>query len=62
LEQTSVTSSLQLGSSGPSSSTTVADVIAGLEQLQAFFSLSEAGCNEAVNFAYSGSTALGVSQ
>jgi hypothetical protein len=40
----------------------VADVIAGLEQLQAFFNLSEAGCNETINFAYSGSTAFGVSQ
>jgi hypothetical protein len=62
VKQTSVTSTLQLGSSGSSSSTTVADVIAGLEQLQAFFNLSEAGCNETINFAYSGSTAFGVSQ
>jgi chitinase len=58
--QTKTTSSLQLASSGASSSTHVADVAAALEQLRAFATLSDAGCNETIKYAYSRDVAVGV--
>ncbi|PKX96685.1 class V chitinase Chi100 [Aspergillus novofumigatus IBT 16806] len=58
--QTQTTSSLQLASSGASSSSRVADVAAALEQLGAFATLSDAGCNETIKYAYSRDVAVGV--
>ncbi|KAF4223780.1 hypothetical protein CNMCM8980_010274 [Aspergillus fumigatiaffinis] len=58
--QTKTTLSLQLASSGASSSTHVADVAAALEQLRAFATLSDAGCNETIKYAYSRDVAVGV--
>lgn len=60
LIQTEVTSSMQLSSSGASSSTEVADVVTALQQLQAVSALSGANCNETIRFAYSGNVAVGV--
>lgn len=59
-EQTQVTSSLQLTSSGVSSSQHVADVASALEQLQAFAILSDAGCDETIKYFYSGDVVVGV--
>ncbi|KAI0875547.1 class V chitinase Chi100 [Hypoxylon argillaceum] len=52
-------SSLELRSSG-SSSTSVAEVVAALKQLEAYSALTGAGCNETINFAMSGSVAVGI--
>lgn len=60
LNQTERTSSLQLASSGSSSSAAPGDVVNALEQLQALSTLSEPGCNETINFAYTGTAAIGV--
>lgn len=60
INQTEVTASLQLGSSGSSSTNSVADAVAALEQLLASSALSEASCNETIKFAYSGNVAIGL--
>lgn len=59
---TQKTSSLQLASSGSSSSTQLANVVSTLEQLRAYSSLSEsyAGCNESISYGYSGGAVVGV--
>lgn len=60
ISQSSATSSLELASSGSSSSTGVSDVVDALEQLQTFFTVSESGCDDAIQIAYSGQAAVGV--
>jgi len=62
VSQTQMTASLQLASSGSSSSAQLANVVAALDQLRTYSALSEAhtGCNETINFAYSGNTTVGV--
>ncbi|KAH3052098.1 hypothetical protein KXW01_000618 [Aspergillus fumigatus] len=57
---TKTTLSLQLASSGASSSTHAADVAAALEQLRAFATLSDTGCNETIKYAYSRDVVVGV--
>ena len=62
VSHTNMTSSLQLASSGSSSPAQLANVLTALDQLRTYSALSEAhaGCNETINFAYSGSTAIGI--
>lgn len=63
VSQKNVTASLELhssSSSSSSSSTAVNDAVDALTQLQAFSTLSGASCNETINFAISGSVAVGV--
>ncbi|KAJ6035923.1 hypothetical protein N7540_000202 [Penicillium herquei] len=60
VSQSTNTSSVELASSGPSSATHLSDVVDALEQLQTFFTVSEPGCNDAIQIAYSGKAAVGV--
>ncbi|KAL7946919.1 class V chitinase Chi100 [Trichoderma barbatum] len=53
-------SSVQLASSGSSSSTHVTDVVAALDQLKAFSTLASSGCDETIKYAYSGDSVVGV--
>ncbi|KAL7944577.1 glycoside hydrolase family 18 protein [Trichoderma barbatum] len=57
---TQTTSPIQLGSSGASSSTHVADVAAALDQLLALSSINKPDCNETIKYAYSGDAIVGV--
>ncbi|KAI0476854.1 class V chitinase Chi100 [Xylaria cf. heliscus] len=57
--QKETNSSLELRSSG-SSSASVAEVVAALKQLEAYSALTGAGCNNTINFAKSGSVAVGI--
>jgi chitinase len=59
-EQTGVSSSLQMASSGTSSSKHVADVVTVLDQLRVYATLSDAQCTETIKFGYSGDVAVGV--
>ncbi|KAM5439760.1 putative chitinase [Microsporum ferrugineum] len=60
VQQRNTTSPVQLLSSGDSSSAHVADVVAALDQLQAFSTQYRAGCNEFIKYAYSGDSFVGV--
>ncbi|KAJ4424540.1 hypothetical protein N0V82_000864 [Gnomoniopsis sp. IMI 355080] len=63
VSQKDVTASLELRSSSASfasSSTAVNDAVDALTQLQAFSTLSGASCNDTINFAVSGTVAIGV--
>ncbi|THV51916.1 hypothetical protein BGAL_0095g00320 [Botrytis galanthina] len=59
VQQTEVTSSLQMASSGTLSAS-VSDVVAALKQLQIFSTSAIDLCDETINFAYSGSAAVGI--
>lgn len=60
VQRTEVTSSLELTTSGASSSANAADAAAALRQLQVFSALSGMGCNETIKYASSGKVAVGV--
>lgn len=60
VSQSTNISSLELASSGSTSSTGVSDIIDALEQLQNFFTVSGSGCDDAIQIAYSGQAAVGV--
>ena len=55
-----VTSSLELASSGSASSTGASNIVDALEQLRASFAMSEPDCNNVIRIAYSGQAAVGV--
>ncbi|KAJ8126287.1 hypothetical protein O1611_g7351 [Lasiodiplodia mahajangana] len=59
ISQKETNSSLELRSSG-SSSASVASVVAALKQLETYSALTSASCNETINFAKSGSVAVGI--
>ncbi|KAI1131231.1 class V chitinase Chi100 [Nemania abortiva] len=59
-QQTRVTASLQLATSGDSTSAHISDITTALYQLQAFSALSDSGCNETIKYAYSRNVALGI--
>jgi chitinase len=61
VNQIQVTSSLQLASSGSSSSTSISSAVDAMNQLQVYLNItSEANCDEIIEFAYSGQVAIGV--
>ncbi|OKL59815.1 hypothetical protein UA08_04984 [Talaromyces atroroseus] len=55
-----VTSSIQMASSGSTSSIATADVVNLLEQLQAAFAVSQSDCKERIQVAYTDKAAVGV--
>lgn len=57
---TRVTSPIQLGFSGASSTTHMVDVAAALDQLLVLSSISKPDCNEIITYAYSGNVIVGV--
>ncbi|KAI0419879.1 class V chitinase Chi100 [Xylaria grammica] len=59
VQQTNTTSLLQLGSSGTSSVAQVASVLSALDQLLGYAGMSSGSCNETIQFASSGNTAVG---
>ncbi|KAI0403693.1 class V chitinase Chi100 [Xylaria palmicola] len=60
VQQTKVTSPLELGTSGTSSTSQVASVVDALNQLSVHSELSAESCNETIIYAYSGNAAVGV--
>ncbi|KAI1464711.1 class V chitinase Chi100 [Daldinia caldariorum] len=60
VQRTKATSTLQLLSFGNSSPSHLADTTAALDQLRAFSSIPDTGCNETIKYAYSGNVAVGI--